>query len=135
MTNTDKTIAKECKKFAQSLKTRAHRQKPKKEKSFGYDFRRREDWLELRRILKEKQKTDFVTGLPLDSNCNLHHGDLRIENYEDLSKESNFIVLNQDTHRTLHFLFGDKNKRNNWRERLRKLEELCLWMERINKES
>lgn len=96
-------------------------------------FRRSKAWKTFREKLRKKQKKDYVTGSPLSKTCNCHHGDLRPENYSDISDESKFICLNQATHECLHRIYGDGKNRYDWRERIKKLTELCEWMDEINK--
>lgn len=95
-------------------------------------FRRSKTWKTFREKLRKKQKTDPITGSPLQKNCNCHHGDENPAHYEDISDESKFIMLNQMSHSCLHFVWGDGNKRYNWKDRLKKLAELCAWMDEIN---
>ncbi len=96
-------------------------------------FRRSKAWKTFREKLRKKQKTDPITGSPLQKNCNCHHGDENPAHYEDISDDSKFICLNSMTHTCVHFLWGDAQRRNDWRTRLQRLKEICEWMDEINK--
>lgn len=95
-------------------------------------FRRSAVWKKLRAKIKKQQKTDFITGNPLTRQYNLHHLDLNPQNYTNIEDESHFIGLNTMSHELVHFVFGDGKNRKDWRNRLKKLEEICLLMEMIN---
>lgn len=95
-------------------------------------FRRSKAWHTFRENIREKQKTDPVTGAKLSKNYNLHHLDLNADNYTDISDETHFVGLNSTTHSMIHYLFGDTRHRNDWRKRLIQLENLCILMEEIN---
>ena len=66
-------------------------------------FRNSRAWKEFRARIKEKQKTDPVTGAKLTPMSNLHHMDLDDSHYTDLSDESHFVFLNQATHKCVHY--------------------------------
>lgn len=91
-------------------------------------FRSTSTWKKFRKSMKDKQKTDIITGKPLLKGFNLHHCDLNEEHYEDISKEDNFVCLNKTTHEVVHWLFRYKN----WREVLQNLYKLLEKMEKIN---
>jgi hypothetical protein len=54
-------------------------------------------------VIKNKRR-DFVTGKKLVKGFELHHCDLRSENYQILDEE-NFICLNKKTHSCIHWLY------------------------------
>lgn len=95
-------------------------------------FRRSNEWKNFREKLKKRQKTDYITGSPLTKTSNCHHGVLDPAKYDDISDESKFIMLNTNSHSLLHFLYGDTNRRYDWKTRLKRLEELCIWMDELN---
>lgn len=73
-------------------------------------FRATKEWKELRKWFKENQKEDPVTLKPLGLRFNLHH--MRCEKkfkekqyYEDLSDKDNFLALNSETHKIVHYLY------------------------------
>lgn len=90
-------------------------------------FRASKEWKEFRNRIREKQINDPVTNTKLTRMANLHHCDMRDENYEDLSNEDNFVFLNQMTHKVIHFIYG-----KDWRKRILALENLCIKMEELN---
>ena len=69
-------------------------------------FRRSARWTKFRRHMKAKQKVDPITGSPLSPTCSIHHLDMREENYEDLSDETNFAALNPQSHEITNILDG-----------------------------
>lgn len=89
-------------------------------------FRKTSTWKQFRQKMKRKSKVDYVTGSPLTATFNLHH--LNPYEYENLSEEM-FATLNFQTHDLLHFLWGYEDSRRPWRERLKKLAELCELMD------
>ena len=66
-------------------------------------FRSSKAWKDFRRKMLQIQKIDPVTLHRLNK-AHLHHLDLRAENYKNLD-ESRFVLLNQQTHDCIHFLF------------------------------
>jgi len=98
-------------------------------------FRRSKQWKTFRQKIKKNQKTDPVTGSQLVKQYNLHHLDLNPKNYTNIEDESHFIGLNPTTHECLHFLYGDSQRKFDWRKRLKRLEELCILMEQIEQEN
>ena len=67
-------------------------------------FRSSKAWKDFRRKMFQLQKIDPVTLKKLNKMANLHHLDLRAENYKNLDI-SRFVLLNQQTHDCIHFLF------------------------------
>lgn len=69
-------------------------------------FRQSAKWKKFRHFINVKQKgLDFITHKKLLKGANLHHMDLRAENYEDLSNPDNFIFLNKQMHSVVHDLY------------------------------
>lgn len=92
-------------------------------------FRRSNRWNNFRRELKRKQKVDPITGARLAPRAVCHHRDLKPENYEILSEERQ-VMLNPMSHDVLHYLYGDGDRRYDWRKRLEALREQCELMDR-----
>ena len=67
-------------------------------------FRQRKEWREFRETQRKKRKIDPITGKKLVKSFELHHLDLNPEHYTDLSEE-NFIPLNKQTHKFIHWLY------------------------------
>ena len=93
-------------------------------------FRRSAKWIKFRKNMKSKQKVCAVTGKPLAPTANLHHLDMREENYEHIEDESRFVFLSKTAHEMVHWLYGSGN--NDWRGRLKSLWRILYRMERIN---
>lgn len=94
-------------------------------------FRRSNKWKNFRRELKRNQVFDPVTGSRLSTSAVCHHLDLRPENYEKVSEDRQ-VMLNPQTHDCLHYLYGDGNRRYDWRKRILALIRLCKEMDRFN---
>ena len=94
-------------------------------------FRRSNKWKNFRRELKRKQKTDPVTGSKLSTTAVCHHLSLKVEEYEMVSDDRQ-VMLNPQSHDVLHYLYGDGDRRYDWRKRLEALKELCERMDRLN---
>lgn len=95
-------------------------------------FRRTKEWKDFRDKIKKKQKKDPITDKPLTKNYNLHHLDLDSNHYTDISNETHFIGLNNQTHDVVHFFFGDGRVKKDWRNRVEKLVEILEIMEKLN---
>lgn len=68
------------------------------------NFRARKEWKEFKaRKKKECGGLDLITLHKLGKRWELHHEDLRDENYENLN--DNFLPCNNMTHEFLHWLF------------------------------
>ena len=68
--------------------------------------RKTKAWRELKETVIERYLgTDPVTNTPLRKGWNLHHCDLRKENYADLNPNK-FLPLNERTHEFIHWLYG-----------------------------
>lgn len=69
-------------------------------------FRKGTKWRDFRKIMKSvHNEKDFITQKKLRRDWNLHHLDMRDQNYQDLSDTSKFIPLNKDIHELVHLLF------------------------------
>ena len=87
--------------------------KPKKTKkkyveNLKEKFRKSQEWKEFRSHMAILfNHRDYITGRKLVKGYNVHHlkTDQEIENYCDISDESNFIPLNSYCHKLLHYLF------------------------------
>lgn len=81
--------------------------------------------------MREKQKTDPITGAKLGKCANLHHCDLDEAHYEDISHEENFVFLNKMSHDVVHYFFS-KTKPKQWRERIANIIPILEKMEELN---
>lgn len=69
-------------------------------------FRKSAKWKKFRAYMKKQSLgMDFITGKKLLKGFQLHHKDMRVENYEKLSPER-FLCCNRKTHDLLHFCFN-----------------------------
>lgn len=91
-------------------------------------FRQRKEWLEFREQQRKKRKIDGITGRKLVKCYELHHMDLNPEHYTNLDEE-NFIPLNKNTHKFIHWLYPYFLEDEGVIDRLR---EVLLQMKRIN---
>lgn len=95
-------------------------------------FRRSKEWKEFRIKIRKHQKKDPITGSPLNKSYNLHHLDENPEHYSDISDESHFIGLNSTSHSVIHYIWGDGNRRYDWKKRIQRIVEICSLMDEIN---
>ena len=69
-------------------------------------FRLTKPWSNFRqRMRKRCGCKDMITGKELTRTWNLHHLDMKGENYTDLSNPDKFVPMNKDTHEFIHWLF------------------------------
>ena len=68
-------------------------------------FRTTGEWKQFKADMKKfSGGTDALTGKPLRKGAQLHHLDLRQENYRNLDA-AKFIYLNRASHEAVHFLY------------------------------
>lgn len=96
------------------------------------DFRASKPWKEFRKDLKEKQKIDPLSKRKLTKMTNCHHRDLDENNYTDLSNEEHFVMLNNYSHKTIHYLYNIAKVRG-LKSLMANLEEELASMLKINK--
>lgn len=68
-------------------------------------FRASATWKKFRNYIKKSRGVDEITLKPLRAGCNIHHLDLREENYTRINDESRFMALNKQSHELIHFIF------------------------------
>ena len=90
-------------------------------------FRQTSKWKNFRKYMGNKYKTDFITGKPLLSGWQLHHLNMKDQDYEKLN-EDDFVCLNRTTHKVAHFFF----RYSNWRDCIRRLFSVLEKMEKLN---
>lgn len=88
-------------------------------------FRASSIWKKFRKAMMIRDKIDYITGKKLYTGFNVHHLDLRAENYKDLKPEK-FICLNKQTHDCIHFLYTYWKKD---KDILKRVEEILEEME------
>ena len=102
------------------------RVKNQKQKSRKAEFLRSLKWKRWRyTMLDYYNNKDCITNKPLRAKWNLHHLDLREENYQVL-KEERFRPLNSDTHDCVHFLYRYYKKDPFIIDRLRTILDLMV---------
>ena len=68
-------------------------------------FRASPEWKQFRAdMMTASGGTDALTGKPLRKGAQLHHLDLRPENYRNMDADK-FIYLNRASHELVHFLY------------------------------
>lgn len=95
-----------------------------KEKS---KFRRTSRWKKFRALIKKERQIDFITQKPLLKGWQLHHANMQLGTYSNLTP-CNFFALNKTTHEIVHFLWRYKN----WRELLERIVIVLEKMEQLN---
>lgn len=88
--------------------------------------RKTKAWRELKEKVTERYDgLDPVTLSPLRKGWNLHHCDLRKENYADLNPEK-FLPLNERTHEAIHWLYSYWVKDDKIMQRLELVMQIML---------
>lgn len=69
-------------------------------------FRQSAKWKKFRAYLKKECKgTDFITQKKLLKGFQVHHKDMRLENYQNLTNADRFLCCNKRTHEFIHFAY------------------------------
>ena len=69
------------------------------------NFRNSKKWKEFRKKkMLEQKNLDPITETKLSGRFALHHKNLNAENYEDISKEDDFIAILKETHDSIHWM-------------------------------
>ena len=89
--------------------------------------RRSKEWKELRKKIQSQYNgKDPITNSNLYKGFNVHHLDMSVENYDNLSIER-FVPLNKMTHDMIHFLYRYYIKEKNILERIREILERMMF--------
>lgn len=89
--------------------------------------RRSKEWKELRKKIQSQYNgKDPITNSNLYKGFNVHHLDMSIENYDNLSIER-FVPLNKKTHDMIHFLYRYYLNDKNILERIKELLERMMF--------
>ena len=90
-------------------------------------FRNTKAWKTFRHEIISKQKVDFITKKKLLSGCQVHHELLDPTKYNELNPD-NFVALNSQTHKMVHWIWTyyqkDKGVIDRLKEVLDKMIEL-----------
>ena len=90
------------------------------------NFRGSKKWKDFRHRKNVEQKgIDPITKKRLCKGCNLHHRNLSASEYENLENEEDFVLLNRQTHDSLHWIFRYYEKDPTILDRIK--EELDKW--------
>ena len=91
-------------------------------------FRKSDAWHAFKAKCRLHTSTDFITKEPLSKTWNLHHLDLNVRHYDDISDMDHFMPLNKKTHEMVHELYKLYHKDRKVLDRLKqvldKMEEL-----------
>ena len=80
--------------------------------------------------MKERQDGKCaVTGAKLTRTANLHHLNLRAEDYADISDPTHFAYVSNNAHSCIHWLW---RSRLGWRTVMKNLATILEDMEKIN---
>ena len=84
------------------MASRKHLTKAAKDKR---SFRASSVWKDFRKKkMNEQSNKDFITLKKLTKCFHVHHCDLNAEEYSNLENEGNFIAINHETHKCLHWM-------------------------------
>lgn len=91
------------------------------------DFRKSDDWKKFKHKCRLHTSKDYITKEPLVRDWNLHHLDMNIQRYNQISDMKRFMPLNPKTHTLIHDLFRlykkDHKVLDRIKETLDKMEE------------
>lgn len=69
-------------------------------------FRQSARWKKFRIFMKKDcSGLDFITQKKLLKGFQLHHKDMRIENYKNITDSKRFLCCNKRTHEFIHFIY------------------------------
>ena len=68
-------------------------------------FRKTDAWHKWKAKCRLHTSKDFITKEPLCRNWNLHHLDLNVQRYDNITDMNRFMPLNPKTHEIIHELF------------------------------
>lgn len=92
-------------------------------------FRLTEQWKSFRKWKHNEQcGLDPITGSKLPKMAHLHHKNLNAAEYEDISHEENFILLQPTTHKVIHWGLTQIKK-------LRSMEIIERYVEELKREA
>lgn len=94
-------------------------------------FRKTKAWKDFRQHMFEIQSIDPITNRKLLKGANLHHRCLDSNQYQIL-EEDRFVLLNRQSHKLLHLVYGDERRKKDWRKILDNLRIQCEEMDKYN---
>ena len=87
-------------------------------------FRKTDAWHKWKAKCRLHTSKDFITKDPLCRNWNLHHLDLNIQRYDNITDMNRFMPLNPNTHEIIHELFKWYKKDHKVLDRIKKTLDL-----------
>lgn len=88
------------------------------------DFRKTDAWHKWKAKCRLHTSKDFITKEPLCRNWNLHHLDLNVQRYDNITDMNRFMPLNPKTHELIHELFKWYKKDHKVLDRIKKTLDL-----------
>ena len=88
------------------------------------DFRKTDAWHKWKAKCRLHTSKDFITKEPLCRNWNLHHLDLNVQRYDNITDMNRFMPLNPKTHEIIHELFKWYKKDHKVLDRIKKTLDL-----------
>lgn len=85
------------------------------------------EWADLRHKLIEEQKVDPISLRPLTRTANCHHLSQNTDYYGDLS-EDRFLMLNDYSHRLVHYLYDIVRRENGDYDVLERIKDVIKRM-------
>lgn len=87
-------------------------------------FRKTDAWHKWKAKCRLHTSKDFITKEPLCRNWNLHHLDLNVQRYGNITDMKRFMPLNPKTHEVLHEIFKWYKKDHKVLDRIKKTLDL-----------
>ena len=87
-------------------------------------FRKTDAWHRWKAKCRLHTSKDFITKEPLCRNWNLHHLDLNIQRYDNITDMKRFMPLNPKTHEVIHEVFKWYKKDHKVLDRIKKTLDL-----------
>ena len=84
------------------------------------DFRKTDAWHKWKAKCRLHTSKDFITKEPLCCKWNLHHLDLNVQRYDNITDMNRFMPLNPKTHELIHELFKWYKKDHKVLDRIKK---------------
>ena len=87
-------------------------------------FRKTDAWHKWKAKCRLHTSKDYITKEPLCRNWNLHHLDLNVQRYDNITDMNRFMPLNPKTHEIIHELFKWYKKDHKVIDRIKKTLDL-----------
>lgn len=87
-------------------------------------FRKTDAWHRWKAKCRLHTSKDFITKEPLCRNWNLHHLDLNVQRYDNITDMKRFMPLNPKTHEVIHEVFKWYKKDHKVLDRIKKTLDL-----------